>query len=117
MSSVLDFEGSVALVIESVGDGTLDVKEVSLWTMEAVYDELFWNKRLTFDAGSEEIEWFSLYSGADKFVGRTKLGTVMYDFHKKETKIIGLPSLSFLVRVLKRTETFLSLEEFKEVEG
>ncbi|KAL6568130.1 hypothetical protein OROHE_003814 [Orobanche hederae] len=113
MSSVLDFEGSVALVIESVGDE----KEVSLWTMEAVSDEVFWNKRLTFDAGSEEIEWFFLYSGAHKFVGRTKLGTVMYDFHKKETKIIGLPSQSFLVRVLKHTETFLSLEEFKEVEG
>lgn len=38
-SNVLDFESSVAVVLESVRE--LDKKEVVLWTMEAVSDEVF----------------------------------------------------------------------------
>ncbi|KAK1401896.1 hypothetical protein POM88_001501 [Heracleum sosnowskyi] len=109
-SSVLDFEGSVALVIESVSDGSLDEKEVSLWTMEAVSDEVFWNKMFTFNADSEEIDWVFLYTGADKFFGRTELGTVLYDFCKNVTTNIELPSPSFLVKALKHSERFLSVE-------
>ncbi|KAK1358696.1 hypothetical protein POM88_043170 [Heracleum sosnowskyi] len=96
-SSVLDFEGSVAVVLESVAEGALDKKEVSLWTVESVSDEVFWNKIFTFDAGSEEIDWVFVYCGADKFVGNTSYGTVLYDYRKKETKHIRLPSQSFLV--------------------
>lgn len=110
-SNVMDFEGSVAVVLESVRDGSLDEKEVSLWTMEAVSDEVFWNKIFTFDAGLDGIGWVYLYSGANKFVGKTRLGQVLYDYRKKETKSIKLPSQSFLVKALKHTETFLSVEQ------
>lgn len=106
-SNVFDFQGSVAVVVES---GSLDKKEVSLWTMEAVSDEVFWNKLFTFDAGLETLDWVFLYCGAEKFVAKTKLGTVLYDYRKKKTKYVGLPSPSFLVRVLKHTERFLSVE-------
>lgn len=44
-SSVLDSGGSVAVVVESE---SLDAEEVSLRTMEAVSDEVFWNKMFTF---------------------------------------------------------------------
>ncbi|KAK1358701.1 hypothetical protein POM88_043175 [Heracleum sosnowskyi] len=109
-SSVLDYEGSVALVLETVVEGSLDKKEVSLWTVESVSDEVFWNKIFTFDAGLKEIEWVFVYGGADKFVGDSRFGTVLYDYRKKETKHIRLPSQSFLVKVLKHTESFISVE-------
>ncbi|KAL6551381.1 hypothetical protein OROMI_021869 [Orobanche minor] len=111
-SGLFDFEGSVAVVVESVRDGSLDEKEVSLWTVEAVSDEVFWNKMFAFGAGSdsETIDWVFLYCGAHKFVTKTKLGAALYDYHKKTTKYVSLPSSSFLVRVLKHTERFLSVD-------
>ncbi|KAK1354217.1 hypothetical protein POM88_047473 [Heracleum sosnowskyi] len=111
-SNVLDFEGSVAVVLESIRDGSLDEKEVSLWTMEAVSDEVFWNKNFTFDAGFNDIDWVFLYAGANNFVGKTRLGQVLYDYREKQTKYIRLPSQSFCVKALKHTETFLSAEQF-----
>ncbi|KAL6550559.1 hypothetical protein OROMI_021047 [Orobanche minor] len=111
-SNVFDFEGSVVVVLESVRDGSLDEKEASLWTMEAVSDEVFWNKIFTFDAGFNDTDWVFLYSGANNFVGKTKLGQVLYDYRKKKTKYIRLPSQSFFVKALKHTETLLSAEQF-----
>lgn len=109
-SNVLDFEGSVVVVLESVVDGSLDKKEVSAGTVESVSDEVVWNKIFIFDAGSEEIDWVYVYCGADKFVGNTSCGTVLYDYRKKETKHIRLPSQSFPVKVLKHTESFISVD-------
>ncbi|KAK1358698.1 hypothetical protein POM88_043172 [Heracleum sosnowskyi] len=104
-SDVLDYEGSVAVVLETVVEGSLDKKEVGLWTVDSVSDEIFWKKILTFDAGSEAIEWVFVYCGADKFVGNTRSGTVLYDYMKKDTKHIRLPSKTFPVKVLKHTQS------------
>ncbi|KAK1358237.1 hypothetical protein POM88_051493 [Heracleum sosnowskyi] len=108
-SSVFDFEGSVAVVLETVPDGSLDEKEIGLWTLVAVSDKVAWNKMFTFGSGSEEIDWVFLYSGANQFFGKTRLGEMLYDYKKKQTKYVGLPSQSFLVRVLNHTESFLSV--------
>ncbi|XP_074375714.1 putative F-box protein At4g09190 isoform X2 [Apium graveolens] len=61
-SNVLDFEGSVAVVLETVPDGSLVEKELSLWTLVAVSDDVTWNKMFTFNHGLEEIDWLFLYS-------------------------------------------------------
>lgn len=42
-SNVLDVDGSVAVVVETFGDGSVD-KEISLWTVETILDEVFWSK-------------------------------------------------------------------------
>ncbi|KAK1392210.1 hypothetical protein POM88_011266 [Heracleum sosnowskyi] len=105
-SHVLEFKGSVAMIFKS--DASID-KDTSLWTVEVVSGEVFWNKVLTFDASSK-IDWVFLYSSSGQFVGQMDYGKVLlYDYRKKETKCIGVSSES-LVRVLEHTESFLSVE-------
>ncbi|KAK1391881.1 hypothetical protein POM88_010937 [Heracleum sosnowskyi] len=113
ISNVLDVEGSIGVVVESVGDGDVG-KEVSMWTMEMVSDEVFWNKKFKFDA-CLEIDWVFLYLGAKQYVVRTREGEMLYDHGKKEIKSIGLPSRSFLTRVLKHAESFISIQGFEKV--
>lgn len=117
LDGVLYLEGSVSVVIKSVpGDGSLDDKEeISLWTMEPVSGDFIWNKIFTFDSGCD-LDWVFFYLGANQFVGTTKLGTMLYESCKKLTKYIGLPPQSFLVRVLKHTESLLSVKGFERVE-
>ncbi|XP_074363260.1 uncharacterized protein LOC141703729 [Apium graveolens] len=116
-SNVLNFEGSVAVVLKTVPDGSLVEKELSLWTPIAVSGEVVWNKMFTFGTGSEEIDWLFLYSGANQFFGKTRLGEMLYDYRKKQTKYVEFPSQSFLLGVLSHTESFLpaeGLEGFNE---
>ncbi|KAK1402445.1 hypothetical protein POM88_002050 [Heracleum sosnowskyi] len=90
-SNVFDFEGSVSVLVEFVpADGSLDDKEISLWTLETVSGESFWNKVFTFDSGFK-LDWVFFSLGANQFVGTTKLGTVLYESCKKVTKYIALP--------------------------
>lgn len=113
MSNVLDVEGSIAVVVESVGDGLVD-KEFTMWTMETVSDEVFWNIKFKFDAGLE-IDWMFLYLGAKQYVVRTREGEMLYDYSTKEIKGIGVLSQSFMTRVLKHAESFISIEGFEQV--
>ncbi|KAL8127836.1 hypothetical protein AgCh_014976 [Apium graveolens] len=109
-SNVLNFEGSVAVVLKTVPDGSLVEKELSLWTPIAVSGEVVWNKMFTFGTGSEEIDWLFLYFGANQFFGKTRLGEMLYDYRKKQTKYVEFPSQSFLLGVLSHTESFLPAE-------
>lgn len=113
VSNVLDVEGWIAVVVESVGDGLVE-KEVCMWTMETVSGEVFWNKKFKFDAGLE-IDWVFLYLSAKQYVVRTRGEEKLYDYGKKEAKSIGLPSQSFLTRVLKHSESFISIEGFEHI--
>lgn len=115
-SKVLDFQGSVAVFAEeSITDENGSSNNIiSLWTMEAVSNDVFWNKVFTVDAGLE-VDWVFEHFGANQFLGTNKLGEVVYDFGKKETKYIGIPSLSFLVKVLKHSQSFLSIEGFNKI--
>lgn len=116
-SNVFNFEGSISVLVESTcRDGSLDDKEISLWTMESVSGQPLWNQVFTFDHGLK-IDWVFLYLGAKQFVGTTELGTVLYDYGRKVTTYIGLPSQSFLATILRHTESLLSPEGFERVEG
>ncbi|KAK1392208.1 hypothetical protein POM88_011264 [Heracleum sosnowskyi] len=113
-SHVLEFKGSVAMIFESNGEGSIR-KDTSLWTVEVVFGEVFWNKVLTFNT-SWKIDWVFLYSSG-QFVGQTDCGEVLlYDYRKKkETKYIGVSSES-LVRVFEHMESFLSIEGLEYAE-
>ncbi|KAK1392518.1 hypothetical protein POM88_011574 [Heracleum sosnowskyi] len=108
-SNVFDFQGSVS-VLACGGDN-----EISLWTMESVSGQTLWNKIFTFNHGLE-IDWVFLYLGAKQFVGNTEFGPVLYDYGRKVTTYIGLPSQSFLTRFLLHTESLLSPEGFERVQ-
>lgn len=114
-SNVFDFQGSVAVFAEeSTDDDGSSNKIISLWTMETVSNEVFWKKAFTVDAGLE-VDWVFDHFGANQFLGTNKLGEAVYDFGKNEIKHIKLPSQSFLVRVLKHSESFLAIEGFKQI--
>lgn len=116
-SNIFNFEGSISVLVESAcRDRSLDDdKEISLWTMESVCGQPLWNQIFTFDHGLK-IDWVFLYLGAKQFVGTTQLRTVLYDYGMKVTTYIGLPSQSFLTRILWHTESLLSPEGFERVE-
>ncbi|KAL6549242.1 hypothetical protein OROHE_009087 [Orobanche hederae] len=111
-SNIFNFEGSISVLVES---GSLDDKEISLWTMKSVSGQHLSNLIFTFDHGFK-IDWVFFYLGAKQFVGTTELGTVFYDYGMKVTTYIGLPSQSFLATILRHTESLLSPEGFERVE-
>ncbi|XP_074381131.1 uncharacterized protein LOC141722188 [Apium graveolens] len=115
-SNVFNFQGSVAVFAEELitDDDGSSSEIISLWTMAAASDKVFWNKAFTIDPGLE-VDWVFEHFGAKQFLGRDKLGETVHDFGNKKTKAIEFPSQSFLVKALKHSESFLSIEGFKQI--
>lgn len=114
-SNVMDFQGSVAVFAAEQEDDGSSNKIISLWTMEAISsNHVFWNKVFSsIDAG---VDWVFEHFGANQFLGTNKLGqVVVYDFGKKEATYIGLPSQSFLVKVLKHSQSLLPIQGFEQI--
>lgn len=66
-------------------------------------------KTFAFDTGLE-MDWVFQHLGEKKFFVTTKLGEILYDHGKKDTKHIALPPQGFLTRVLKDAESFISIK-------
>ncbi|XP_017225960.1 putative F-box protein At3g16210 [Daucus carota subsp. sativus] len=111
-SSVLDFEGSVAMVFDSV-----------VWTLDDVCGKVSWTKRFSVkEYDSAIIIWLSYYLGAGVFYGSKfllkyefeseLLYKMLYDCEKKEDKCFVLQQRS-IPRTMKYTETLVSLDGFQ----
>lgn len=84
--------------------------------LDTILHIIVWNKMFTFGSGLEEIDWVFLYSGANQFFGKTRLGEMYLWLLEETDRSVGLRSQSFLlVRVLNHTESFLSVEGFEGV--
>lgn len=85
-SDVLDFEGFVAMVFESVGFGP----GLDLWTLDNFSGEVSWTKRFSVEADSDTNIWLYSYLGAGQFYGYKLMNGIffLYDYdEKKETKL------------------------------
>lgn len=118
-SQLLDFEGSVAVVFESIGDGL----GIDLWTLDSVSGEVSWTRKFSIDddADSESEICLSCYLGAGRFYGSQSvngiyLHNVLYDYDKKETKVYGVREESTYATPLKYVESLVSLDGFEQVE-
>ncbi|XP_074368365.1 F-box/kelch-repeat protein At3g23880-like [Apium graveolens] len=118
-SYVLDFEGSVAVVFESIGDGL----GTDLWTLSDVSGQLYWTKKFSVDpdADSESKICLSCYLGAGKFYGSKSINgmylhNILYDCEKKETKFYGVREENIYATPLKFVESLVSLDGFEQVE-
>lgn len=113
-SDVLDFNGSVGMVFESVPG-------IDLWTLDSCSSQMSWTKKFSIVADLETQIRLSSYLGAGQFYGRKFLGgyyflyDILYDYEKRETKYCRLGDQSVL-RHLKYTESLISLDGFKPVE-
>lgn len=89
-SNVLDFEGSVAMIFETVADGIL-----SLWTLDDVSgNKVSWTKKFNL-AADLKIDWVVLYLGIGQFVAKNDdVGYVFYDYKKKDAKKFLSPAPS-----------------------
>ncbi|XP_074368366.1 F-box/kelch-repeat protein At3g23880-like [Apium graveolens] len=113
-SDVLDFEGFVAMVFESVDYGP----GLDLWTLDDVSGEMSWTKRFSVEVDSDTNIWLYCYLGAGLFYGRKLMnGNVfLYDCdEKKETKYFELGEETSSL-TLKYIETLVSLDGFEQVE-
>lgn len=118
-SHVLDFEGSVAIVFESICDGL----GIDLWTLVDVSGQLSWTKKFSVDtdAGPESEVCLSCYLGTGQFYGTRSLNgiylhNVLYDNDKKEAKIYGVREENIHAAPLTYVESLVSLEGFEQVE-
>lgn len=116
-SHVMDFEGSVAIVVESIGDGL----GIDLWTLSDVSGQVSWTKRFGIDPDSESEIFLSCYLGAGKFYGSKSLDgiylhNVLYNYEKKETKFYGVREENIYATPLKYVESLVSLDGFEQVE-
>ncbi|KAK1398926.1 hypothetical protein POM88_008789 [Heracleum sosnowskyi] len=113
-SDVLDFEGFVALVFESVGYGP----GLDLWTLDDVSGEVSWTKRFSIEVNSDRNIWLYCYLGAGQFYGcKLMNGNVfLYDCdEKKEARYFELGEENSSL-TLKYIETLVSLDGFEQVE-
>ncbi|XP_017224967.2 putative F-box protein At3g16210 [Daucus carota subsp. sativus] len=112
-SSVLDFEGSVAMVFDSV-----------VWTLDDLCGKVSWTKRFSVKEYDSGIGiWLSYYLGAGVFYGSKfllkyefesdqLLYNILYDCEKKEDKCFVLQQCS-IPETIKYTETLVSLDGFQ----
>lgn len=113
-SDVLEFEGFVAMVFESVGRGP----GLDLWTLNDVSGEVSWTKRFSIEADSDTNIWLYCYLGARQFYGckLTNGNVFLYDCdEKKEIRYfeLGEENSSLTLRYI---ETLVSLDGFEQVE-
>ncbi|KAK1382678.1 hypothetical protein POM88_020413 [Heracleum sosnowskyi] len=116
MSGVLDFNGSAAMIIQSVSD----VSVLSLWTLDNVCGMVSWVKKFNLDV-VPGISWIALHLGCGQFVSRYgRLFDAVYCFHDyKRKKIIQLtlpPRNRAVVSVFKFTGSLVSLEGFERLD-
>ena len=110
-SNVLDFEGSAAMIFESV-DGLV----LSLWTLDNVCeDRVCWTKKFNIGA-CMKIDWVFLYLGDGEFVVKSDGEKIFYDYKKKDAKKLLSPApVGMLDSVVKYTETLVSPKDFKDL--
>ncbi|XP_074358291.1 putative F-box protein At1g12855 [Apium graveolens] len=110
-SDVLDFNGSVAMIFESVCDESV----LSLWTLDDVCGNVSWVKKFNLEV-VPGISWINLHLGAGQYVAQCNNGAsyVFYDYRKKETT--ELPHLQNCVSVMKYRDSFVSLEGFEQLQ-
>lgn len=113
-SDILDFEGSVAMVFESVSG-------IDLWTLDDVCGHVSWTKSFSIENDSQTEIWLQSYLGAGQFFGRKTFNegfpmyNVVYDYEKKDSKYHAIGDQYFKSK-LKYTESLVSLDGFEKVE-
>lgn len=113
-SDVLDFNGSVAMIFESVCDGSV----LSLWTLDDICGEVSWVKKFNLEF-VHGISWIYLHLGAGQYVAQDNNGAryVFYDNKQKKTTEFPLsPRLQDFVLVVKYNDSFVSLEGFEQLD-
>ncbi|KAK1382679.1 hypothetical protein POM88_020414 [Heracleum sosnowskyi] len=111
-SDVLDYNGSVAMIFESV-DGSV----LSLWTLNDDCSKVSWVKKFNFDV-VPGISWIALHLGGGEFVAQFDNGAryVFYDYRKKKTKQLPRPPrLQDFMSVFKHKDSLVSLEGFEQL--
>ncbi|XP_074379610.1 F-box/kelch-repeat protein At3g23880-like [Apium graveolens] len=119
LSDVMDFEGYISVVFESVSG-------IDLWKLNdnVSGQGSSWTKMFTIapdDPHPKLKMWLSCYLGAGQFFGKKLLNgnvfmyNVLYDCEKKETKYYGV-GLENVLATLKYRETLVSLDGFHQVE-
>lgn len=81
-SDVLDFNGSVAMIFESVCDGLV----ISLWTLDDVCGKVFWVKKFNLEV-VQGLSWIALHLGVGQYVAQYNNGT-RYVFMTTHIKIL-----------------------------
>ncbi|KAL1806510.1 hypothetical protein ACET3Z_029578 [Daucus carota] len=109
-SEILDFEGSLAVVYESAGVGSV----LSLWMLD---DGGLWIRKFNLETDLELNKMY-LYLGAEQFLGlNIFFGYKLYNYRKKTTKNLPSPAHPPAVKsVVKFTESLVSLEGFESQE-
>ncbi|KAK1372961.1 hypothetical protein POM88_029154 [Heracleum sosnowskyi] len=110
-SAVLDFEGSVAVISKSVGEGS----GISLWTLDDTRGEVSWTKKFVV---RNDLGWVHSYLGGGLLYARMPWArdrsgrnsvTIVHACTKKKAKL----PVRKLSAVLKYRETLVSIEGFK----
>lgn len=112
-SNLLEFEGSAAVILESLHDPSV----LSIWTLNN--GNVSWTKQINLDLDFK-IDRVVLYLGAGQFVvavpkSDDNSGYILYDFKKREVKNISLRiSGNKVTSLFKYTESLVSLEGFEQ---
>lgn len=110
-SDVLDFNGSVAMIFESVCDGSV----ISLYTLDDVCGKVFWVKKFNLEV-VQGLIWIALHLGVGQYVAQYNNGTryVFYNYiHKKTIEFPRPPCLLNSVSVMKYRDNLVSLVGFE----
>ncbi|KAK1399069.1 hypothetical protein POM88_008932 [Heracleum sosnowskyi] len=92
VSNVLDFEGSVGIVFQSVGDA----EGIYLWTLDDTSGQMQWTRKFKINAYSGSRLWIYCYLGSGDFYGRMVpahdffFHNFLYDHQTEETKFHGV---------------------------
>lgn len=114
VSNVVDFDGSVALILASV----LDDLEFCLWTLDDVCSNVAWVKKFRLEPDGW-ISRITLYLGAGQFVAKCIYDGryYFYDNKKKKTKQLPLPPRPRdVMSVIKYNESLVSPEGFEKLD-
>lgn len=112
-SDVLDFEGSVGIFFESVGDA----EGIFLWTLDDVSGQVQWTKKFRINVDPGLRLWLYCYLGAGDFYGRMVpnhdffVHNFLYDYETEETTLHGVRENVWAT--VKYTQTIVSLDGFE----